>query len=101
MVTARSKPALEELQTHHPKQVRVEIGDTADSLLPKRVIGTAITEFKKIDGIVINHGTVDPVTRIADAKVEDWRNSFDADFFSAVAFVNLIALHHWNQLLTS
>lgn len=33
-------------------------------------------------------GGMDPVAKIADAKLDEWRRLFDVNFFSAVAFVD-------------
>jgi len=44
--------------------------------------------FGRIDGIVINHGVLTPITRIEDASIEDWKQLFDANFFSALALVS-------------
>jgi len=37
--------------------------------------------------LVINHGTLSPVKRIADSDPSEWRSTYDVNFFSAVAFV--------------
>ena len=90
MVTARSRAALEELKTQHPQQVHVKIGDAADQQHIAALVDSAIKEFQRIDGLIINHGTVDPVERISNARTEAWKQSFDANFFSAVSLVDQI-----------
>ena len=95
MATARSKANLEELQVQHPQQLRIETGNATDPLLAKRVIDTAVKEFKQVDGLILNHGTMD-ATRISDANVEDWKHAFDVNFFSAITFVSLINLYPQN-----
>jgi hypothetical protein len=52
-----------------------------------KVVSAALNAFTHIDGLIINHGTLSPVTRVADANPEEWRTAFDVNFFSAVAFV--------------
>ena len=57
----------------------------------------AVKSFSRIDSLIINHGTLSPVKRIADSTPEEWRSLFDVNFFSAVAFVRFpfaLALHH-------
>ena len=42
----------------------------------------------RLDGVVINHGTLGCVTRLEDADLEKWREGVDVNFLSAVAFVS-------------
>lgn len=37
--------------------------------------------------MVINHGALAPITRLADASVEDWKKLYDVNVFSGVALV--------------
>lgn len=94
IVLARSKEPLEQLQNEYPSQTRYLPGDMADFALAKKASELAVKEFGKIDGLIVNQGTIEPVTRIADAVTEDWRKAFDVNFFSAVAFVGAEKLHH-------
>jgi len=50
----------------------------------------ALKAFSTIDGLIINHGTLSPVKRIADSDPAEWRDLYDVNFFSAVAFVSHI-----------
>lgn len=88
VILARSRAPLEELKDQYPKQVRVLTGDMADFSIAKRAAGLATSEFGQIDGLVINHGQLSPVTRIADSNVEEWKISFDIGFFSAIELVS-------------
>ena len=45
-------------------------------------------EFGQIDGLIINHGVLAPVTRVVDSNPVNWKHNFDVNFFSAVAFVS-------------
>ena len=47
----------------------------------------ATKAFGKIDGIIVNHGVLDPLTKIAGGDAEAWRKSYDINFFSAVGLV--------------
>ena len=47
-----------------------------------------LEEFGQIDGLVLNHGTLEPVTRVGDSDVGAWKKGFDVNFFSAVAWVS-------------
>ena len=48
----------------------------------------AILTFGKIDGVVVNHGVLSPMTRIENASIEEWKKLYDANFFSALALVS-------------
>ena len=48
----------------------------------------AIKTFGQIDGVVVNHGVLTPIQRIADSNINDWKTVYDANFFSALALVS-------------
>jgi NAD(P)-dependent dehydrogenase (short-subunit alcohol dehydrogenase family) len=56
--------------------------------LADQVTALALKSFNRIDGVIINHGTLGDVKRIADSTIEEWRSLYDVNFFSAVAFVS-------------
>lgn len=85
---ARSDNALEKLREKYTKQVAVLAGDLSDVSLAPKAVDIARKEFGRLDGLIINHGKVDPVTKLRDANVEDWKNLFDINFLSAVALVS-------------
>ena len=85
VVVARSEPPLRALEKQYPDQVAVLAGDVADFSLGKKAVDLAQRRWMTLDGLVLNHGVLDPVTRIADADVESWRKAYDVTFFSAVA----------------
>ena len=101
VLLARSEGPLEELRTQHLEQVRILAGDMSDLSLPERAIEYTLKEFDRFDGLVINHGTLDPVGRIASSDVKAWRAGFDVNFFSAVAFVSVEANVMWKMTYTS
>ncbi len=41
----------------------------------------------RLDGLIVNHGTLEPVQRIVDADMEEWRKSLEINVLSAVAMV--------------
>lgn len=43
--------------------------------------------FGKLDGIVLNHGMLGQVGKIAEAEPEQWKYGWDVNFLSLVAFV--------------
>ncbi len=58
----------------------------------------ALTAFGRLDGAVINHGALSPMTRLENASVEEWKALYDANLFSALA---LVSSYHATSLLRS
>ena len=117
VVTARSKTALEvgepgisrilnrlilvkSFQTGLPKQVRTVTGDITDPIIATKVAEAAKSSFGQIDGLVINHGIMDPVARIADGEAEEWKKCFDINLFSAISLVKLLLVYWFQPKLT-
>ena len=88
LVLSRSEKPLEDLRAQYPKQVRVLTGDMANFALAKEAVELTKKEFGQINGAIINHGCLPPVTRVVDSDPEAWKHNFDVNFFSAVAFVS-------------
>jgi NADP-dependent 3-hydroxy acid dehydrogenase YdfG len=63
------------------------VGDLADFSLGQRAVDLAVSKWSQIDGLIINHGVLDPVKRIADSDAKEWSKAFDVNVFSAIAMV--------------
>ncbi|KAI9805521.1 MAG: hypothetical protein M1825_000772 [Sarcosagium campestre] len=107
VLVARSAPPLLALQTQFPEHVEVVTGDvvvTANSTtaassgddiadddysLAERAVETAVRRWPDagIDGLVLNHGTLEPVARVAKSSGKDWGDAFRVNLFSCVEFV--------------
>lgn len=61
----------------------------ANFSLAQEALNVAIKEFGQLDGLVINHGMLPPVTNIEMSEIEAWKHNFDVNFFSAVAMVSI------------
>jgi NAD(P)-dependent dehydrogenase (short-subunit alcohol dehydrogenase family) len=46
-----------------------------------------VSRWGRLDALVVNHGTLEPVARIADVVLEDWEKGFRANVTSAVGLV--------------
>ena len=89
VLIARTEQPLEELRKRYPEQVSVLAGDLGDLSLAQKAVQSALEAFGKLDGLIVNHGMMDPVTKIETSDIEGWRKLFDVNFFSAVAFVSI------------
>jgi len=87
VVVARSEQPLQELQKQYPEQVAILPGDLSDLSLGVQAVDLAHREFKQLDGLIVNHGVLDPVKRLADSTAEEWRSAYDVNLFSALAMI--------------
>ncbi|KAL8939495.1 MAG: hypothetical protein Q9216_003323 [Gyalolechia sp. 2 TL-2023] len=87
VLLARSAEPLEKLREKSPDQVSICSGDLADFSFADKGVETAIKKFGRLDGLILNHGVLEPATRIANSDPEAWRRSFDVNFISLVAFI--------------
>ena len=88
-MVARSREPLEALSKEYPDKVKVLAGDLADFSLGKQAHDLATTTWKRLDGLVVNHGVLEPVKKVAQTEAEEWRQLFDVNVFSAVSMVRL------------
>lgn len=85
VVVARSEAPLRELEKRYEGKVAVLTGDLADFSLGEKAVDLAKTYWQRVDGLIVNHGVLDPVKRLADSSAEEWRAAYDVNFFSAIA----------------
>ncbi|KAI1178977.1 short-chain dehydrogenase [Nemania sp. FL0916] len=86
-LVARSTDELQSLKAEHGDTVAYMKADLADLKVATEVVASTVKAFGKIDGLVINHGTLAPITKISDSDAEEWRRAYDVNVFSAVALV--------------
>ncbi len=55
------------------------IADVADPSACARVVGETVAAFDRLDALVNNAGTLEPVARIADADPARWRRNLDVN----------------------
>ena len=89
VVLSRNVESLQKLKEQYGKQVEVLSGDVSDFSLAQRAVDLAIKSFGQLDGLVLNHGILGQVGKVALANLEAWRAAFDTNFFSLVAFVSV------------
>ncbi|KAF2748027.1 NAD(P)-binding protein, partial [Sporormia fimetaria CBS 119925] len=88
VLVSRTQSALEKLKSRYPDGVEVLAGDLSDFSLGAKAVERAISRWNQLDGVIVNHGTLDPVKRIADVTAEEWRKGFDINAFSAIALIS-------------
>ena len=53
----------------------------------KGAVDQALQHIDKLDGLIINHGTLGEVQLLANSSGDGWRKTFDVNFFSVVEIV--------------
>lgn len=48
--------------------------------------------FGRIDALIVNHAILQPMKRISQGTIEDWKKLYDVNFFSALALVSCVQL---------
>lgn len=92
LVIARSQEPLQKLKEQYGSQVEYLTGDLADLSIGKKAVDKALASFGRLDGLVLNHGILGQVGKIAEADPQQWKHGFDVNFMSAVAFVSGLLL---------
>ncbi|PYH93133.1 short-chain dehydrogenase [Aspergillus ellipticus CBS 707.79] len=87
VVIARSREPLQQLKEQYSKQVEVLNGDLSDFSLAQRAVDLALKTFGRLDGMVLNHGILGQVGKVIDADTDQWKQGFDVNFISLVAFI--------------
>lgn len=88
MVLGRDERALRQIESRAPLQVKVLAGDLSNFSLGQEAVDLASSAFGRVDGLIVNHGTLGDVNRIANCDLESFRKTFDINFISAVACVS-------------
>ncbi|KAK6442524.1 hypothetical protein LTR95_001226 [Oleoguttula sp. CCFEE 5521] len=87
VLISRSEAPLRKLEQQYPKQVAVLSADLSDFSIGEQAVRIAEQRFSAVDGLIVNHGVLDPVKRVKDSHVGEWKSAFDVNFFSAIALV--------------
>lgn len=62
-------------------------GDLTDASVAQKAVDAALNKWSRLDALVINHGALDPIKKIASASVDEWKRSFDINVFSAIGLI--------------
>jgi NAD(P)-dependent dehydrogenase (short-subunit alcohol dehydrogenase family) len=110
---ARSEAELKQLKDGAPSSVDYFAADLADltvcyqrkpqtawtqtwslrsAQVAPHVTEAAIKAFGRIDALVINHGVLSPISKIADSNAEEWRRAYDINVFGSLALVGVTAI---------
>ncbi|EKD12468.1 uncharacterized protein L3040_008205 [Drepanopeziza brunnea f. sp. 'multigermtubi'] len=86
-LVARTAAPMEALKKEFPGQAEFLAADLGDFEVGPKAVSLALSAFTTLDALILNHGTLSPVKRIADSSPEEWRKTYDVNFFSLLAFI--------------
>ncbi len=78
-VMARSKSALDDLTKSLGPQVFVHAGDVSRWDDVSAAVAATLDRFGRIDILINNAGTIDPIVRLADADPQIWAHAIDVN----------------------
>lgn len=100
VVVSRSKEPLEKLDAEYPERVQVLAGDLSDLKIGQKAVDAALAAWKRIDGLIVNHGVLEPIKRISEFEPSEWQKAFNTNVFSAVAIVRTTSQAEPSRRLT-
>ncbi|KAI6781973.1 putative oxidoreductase C30D10.05c-like protein [Emericellopsis cladophorae] len=81
VLAARSADLLEKIKAQSPKQVEYVAGDMTDETIPGKLVTLAVEKFGGVNGVVINHGVLNP-KKMVDSSLEDLKRVYNVNVFS-------------------
>ncbi|KAH6683679.1 short-chain dehydrogenase [Plectosphaerella plurivora] len=87
VLAARSGEQLEALKAAHPKQVAYLAADLGKQETATELAELAVKTFGRIDGLVINHGVLNPMSRLENASIDEWKENYNINVFSGLALI--------------
>ena len=59
-----------------------------DERVAGQAVALALSRWGRLDALVVNHGSLEPVGKVGEGSVEGWRRGFEVNVFSAVGLVS-------------
>ncbi|KAI5809293.1 short-chain dehydrogenase [Pyronema omphalodes] len=92
-LVSRTAAPMEELKQAHNGRVdylAVDMAADDASAKIKEALAAAFDGKGRLDALVLNHGVLDPVSKVQDADVREWKMGFMVNFFSGVALTQAL-----------
>ncbi|KAK5062680.1 hypothetical protein LTR84_004753 [Exophiala bonariae] len=86
VLAGRNNDVLIDLQTKNPDRVVTTAGDMSDLDYVKSII-SGLQLAGKLDGMILNHGTLGSCQRIGGVEAEDWEKTFRINVTSLVVLI--------------
>ena len=96
IAVARNEAALKTLKDEFGSRVETMAADLTVPEVGKRIVDFSLGKYGRLDGLVLNHGCLEPVQRVAGVDVDAWRKGFETNFFSYLDIVSLLSFLGWD-----
>ncbi|CAE6435568.1 unnamed protein product [Rhizoctonia solani] len=82
-------PEISALASEHQGSLEILEGDVTQEQSARSAVDLAQSKFGRLDGLILNAGTLDPLGRIdsPESNVEGWKSMFDINFFSLLYLI--------------
>ncbi|KAJ1309200.1 hypothetical protein OPQ81_004869 [Rhizoctonia solani] len=82
-------PEISALASEHQESLELLEGDVTKEQSAISAVDLAKSKFGRLDGLILNAGTLDPLGRIEspESSVEGWKSMFDVNFFSLLHLI--------------
>ncbi|KAF8532859.1 hypothetical protein BDD12DRAFT_764421 [Trichophaea hybrida] len=87
VLVSRNTEALQTIKSANPHRVDYLATDVAAADAPANILERIKSAFGRLDSVIVNHGVLEPVAKIADTDIDAWRDGFNINFFAVVALV--------------
>lgn len=87
VLVSRGVGELAKVKERYPEQVEYLGVDLTEPDAASKVTGLALKAFGQIDGLVVNHGVLSPISRIETCSMDEFKKLYDVNVFSAVSIV--------------
>ncbi|KAK0729711.1 hypothetical protein B0H67DRAFT_596042 [Lasiosphaeris hirsuta] len=87
VLVSRSTDQLKALKEQFPSQVEYLAADLTLPDTASKAAQLALTSFGTLNGLVINHAMLAPMTRLENSSIDEWKQLYEANVFSALALV--------------
>lgn len=106
LLISRTRGPLDALQQQYgSSRVEVLAGDASDMALAPKAVEQALHRWGRLDALIVNHGSLEPVKKVGESSVEEWKDAFDLNVFSAVGLIQAalpsLRTSHGRIILTS
>lgn len=99
IAVARNETALRKLKDEFGSRVETMAADLTARDVGKRIVDFSLGQYGRLDGLVLNHGCLEPVQRVSGVDVDAWRKGFETNFFSYLDIVSLSRSLSWDIVL--
>ncbi|CAE6365497.1 unnamed protein product [Rhizoctonia solani] len=82
-------PEISALASEHQDSLALLEGDVTQEQSAHSAVELAKSKFGRLDGLILNAGTLDPLGRIdsPESNVDGWKSAFDINFFSLLHLI--------------